>query len=62
MTDYRLQFLKFGRVIRTHDFRASDDTEAIKFAAVWIEAAPMELCCGDRLVKRWTLVGEDISP
>ena len=35
-----------------------DDAEAIKFASVWSQDAPMELWCEDALVRRWTFESE----
>lgn len=54
MTSYQLHFLKRGLITRTYDFEADNDADAVVFAAVWVEGAPMELCCGDRLLKRWS--------
>ena len=51
---YRLHFInpKTGTIGHTHEFFAETDAEAIKFAEVWTEDAPMELW-GRRQVKRW---------
>jgi hypothetical protein len=53
MTKYELHFLRRGRTVRTHDFEAFDDQKAIEFSEVWLDDMAMELCSGDRLVKRW---------
>jgi len=38
---------------RTHEFHANHDAAAIEVAETWIECAPMELCTGRDLIKRW---------
>jgi hypothetical protein len=52
---YRLHFLARDseRVAHTYPFEARSDSEAIRFAAVWDEDAPMELWCEDSKLKRW---------
>ena len=47
---YRLHFInpKTGTIGHTYEFFAETDAEAIKFAEVWAEDAPMELWGRDR--------------
>ena len=55
MPVYRLHFLnRVGEhVAHTYPFKAGSDSEAIAFAGVWTEDAPLELWCEDVRVMRW---------
>ena len=55
LTFYRLHFInrETGQIARTYEFHAADDREAIKFASVWTEGAPLELWGGRGRVMRW---------
>ena len=53
---YRLHFInpETGMIGHTYEFHADDNAEAIRFAEVWAEGAPMELRGRSGLVKRWS--------
>ena len=55
MPEYRLHFLDraSGHVAHTYPFPAASDAEAIAFAEIWKEDAPMELWIEDRRLGRW---------
>ena len=55
LTLYRLHFInpKTGQIGHTYDFQAIDDVAALQFAAVWEEAAPMELWGPKTRLKQW---------
>ena len=55
MPEYRLHFLDRarGHVAHTYPFPAASDAEAIAFAEIWKEDAPMELWIEDRRLRRW---------
>jgi hypothetical protein len=55
MPEYRLHFLDraCGRIAHTYLFPAASDAEAIAFAEVWKEEAPMELWFEDTRLRRW---------
>ena len=55
MPEYRLHFIDRarGRIAHTYPFPAASDTEAIAFAEVWKEEAPMELWFEDTRLRRW---------
>ena len=36
-----------------YPFQANDDVDALEFASVWTDDAPMELWRGERRLKRW---------
>jgi len=55
MPEYRLHFLNRarGRIAHVYPFPAASDAEAIAFAEVWKEEAPMELWIEDTRLRRW---------
>lgn len=55
MPEYRLHFLNRngGHISHTYPFPAGTDAEAIAFAEVWREDAPMELWIEDNRLRRW---------
>ena len=55
MPEYRLHFIDRarGRIAHTYPFPAASDAEAIAFAEVWKEDAPMELWFEDTRLRRW---------
>lgn len=55
MPEYRLHFLNRarGHIAHTYPFPAATDAEAIAFAEIWKEDAPMELWIEDTRLRRW---------
>ena len=54
MPRYKLRFLgRNGQTTHVYSFDASDDEEAIKFAKVWREDAPLELWARFQMLQRW---------
>jgi hypothetical protein len=55
MSLYQLRFFsRQGTLVGSgYPFQANDDVDAINFAAVWTEDAPMELWRGKTRLKRW---------
>jgi hypothetical protein len=55
MPAYRISFLdrSSGRTVHQYRFHAHGDEEAVAFAGVWDEEAPMELSRGERVLRRW---------
>ena len=55
MPVYRLHFLNpaGGHVAHTYPFPATSDAEALAFAEIWKDDAPMELWIEDSRLRRW---------
>lgn len=55
MRHYRIDFLRrdSGQIGHTYRFSAADDADAMRFASVWVEDAPMELWHEDVRLRRW---------
>ena len=55
MAVYRLHFfsLSGGHLAHSYPFAAASDAEALAFAEVWKDDAPMELWAEDSRLKRW---------
>ncbi len=55
MREYQLHFLdrSGGEIAHTYPFPARSDAEAIAFARIWREDAPMELWLNDIRLQRW---------
>jgi hypothetical protein len=55
MREYRLDFLHSiaGHITHSYPFPAANDAEAIAFAEVWADEAPMELWTDDIRLRRW---------
>ena len=55
MSLYHLRFFsRQGTLVGCgYPFQANDDVDAIKFASVWTEDAPMELWRDEQRLKRW---------
>ena len=60
MPVYRLHFLHRvgGHVAHSYPFPAASDAEAVAFAEIWKEDAPMELWTEDSRLKRWDTRGQ----
>lgn len=55
MQQFQLHFLDgySGRLVHEERFEAVDDEQAIGIAERLRGLAPMELLCGDRLIRQW---------
>jgi hypothetical protein len=52
---YRLYFLNdLGHITKSHEFFATDDTDAVRISEGWREGRSMELWTHDRKVRAWS--------
>ena len=55
MPNYRLHFLNRdkGHIAHSYPFPAASDADAMAFAEIWSDEAPMELWVEDTRLRRW---------